>query len=117
MDDITRRLGAMTDEFKAIAQRKNNPAGYMHERVMQMIAAHQDRLPDDMELGVQVLGGSAPPFHLRAISFSNPDILVFIGKDADGNVLQLMQHHSQMSVMIIAMQKLEEVAYRIGFTS
>lgn len=56
-------------------------------------------------------------FHLRRIAFSNPDILVFIGKDADNNDIQLMQHHSQMSVVVLAMQKLGEQAYRIGFTT
>ncbi|QTG12579.1 hypothetical protein G6M86_04665 [Agrobacterium tumefaciens] len=96
-------------------QKKNNPAGYMHQRMMEMIQAHQKRIPEDFELGLQVIGGSAPAFHLRSITYSNPDILIFIGKDTDGNLIQLMQHHSQMSVVLVAMPKLEEKAYRIGF--
>lgn len=112
---------ANIDEMNAVVaetmQRKNNPAGYMHERLVNMINAHQAALPEDHELGVQIIGGRAPPFHLRRFHFSNPDILIFIGKDADGNIVQLMQHHTQMSIVLVSMPKLEEQAYRIGFTA
>lgn len=117
MADLMRSIESATDEMYAIARRKNNPAGYMHERMMGMIAAHQDRLGEAYELGVQVVGGSAPPFHLRDIRYSNPDILIFIGKDVDGKIVQLMQHHTQMSVMLVAVPKLDEAPYRIGFTA
>lgn len=117
MENIIGRINSLNEEVVTISQRKNNPAGFMHERMMQMIAAHQTRLTDDFELGLLVTGGSAPAFHLRNISYSNPDIMVFTGKDADGNLVQLMQHHSQMSVVLMAMPKLEEKAYRIGFTA
>ncbi len=77
MTEIT----AAWDEMRTIAQRKNNPAEYMHERMMRMIANQQAALSADQELGVLVTGGSAP------------------------------------SVVIIAMPKLGEKAYRIGFTT
>lgn len=108
-------LGNLHQATMDAMQKKNNPAGYMHERLVEMIRAHQSRIPDDFELGLQVIGGAAPAFHLRSITYSNPDILIFIGKDPDGNLIQLMQHHSQMSVVLLAMPKLEEQAYRIGF--
>lgn len=117
MTDVVSALNRAADEAMAIAQRKNNPAGFMHERMIGMIAAQQDRLNEEYELGVQVIGGSAPPFHLRDIRYSNPDILIFIGKDADGKIVQLMQHHTQMSVAIVAVPKLDEAPYRIGFTA
>ncbi|WP_051376936.1 DUF6173 family protein [Agrobacterium tumefaciens] len=113
--NILSGLNATMDEVRIIAQRKNNPAEYMYERMVRIIGHQQEALSADHELGVLVTGGSAPAFHLRRIAFSNPDILVFIGKDADNNDIQLMQHHSQMSVVLIAMPKLEQKAYRIGF--
>ncbi len=117
MKDLANNLYAATQEMEAIAHRKNNPASFMHERMLGMIAAHQDRLGDEYELGVQVIGGAAPPFHLRDIRYSNPDILIFQGKDTDGKIVQLLQHHTQMSVMLIAVPKLDEEPYRIGFTA
>jgi hypothetical protein len=101
--------------LQADAQRRSNPAGYMHERMMQFILAHQRALDPEKEIGIHVVGGAVPPFHLRSMRFSNPDILIFIGQDADGNTVQLMQHHSQMGVMLVAVPKLEEKAFRIGF--
>ena len=83
---------------------------------MNMIAAHEKLLSENEELGVYVVGGSAPTFHLRSIAYSNPEILRFIGKDADGNTVQLIQHHTQMGIMVVSMPKLEEKVYRIGFT-
>lgn len=106
----------MHEEVIETVHRKNNPAGFMHERLMRMIEAHQKSLPADFELGIQVIGGSAPAIHLRQITYSNPDILIFRGKDAAGNAVQLVQHHTQMSVVFLAIPKLEERAYRIGFT-
>ncbi|MDX0865587.1 hypothetical protein GOE00_02320 [Sinorhizobium medicae] len=103
-------------ETSAVAHRKNNPAEHMHSRLMNMIAAHEKLLSENEELGVYVVGGSAPTFHLRSIAYSNPEILRFIGKDADGNTVQLIQHHTQMGIMVVSMPKLEEKVYRIGFT-
>lgn len=106
----------LLNDLTAAAHRKDNPAAYMHERIVRMISEHEQRLSENEELGVYVVGGSAPPFHLRGISYSNPDILRFIGKDSNGNSVQLLQHYSQMGVMVVSMPKLEEKVFRIGFT-
>lgn len=115
MRDMMESFQSMTRGMDEIAAKKNNPAGFMQQRMMDLIAEHQKSLSAEDELGVHVIGGSAPAFHLRAISYSNPDILIFIGKDVDGNIVQLMQHHSQMSVMVVSLPKLDEKAFRIGF--
>jgi hypothetical protein len=117
MHELVNATEQPSRNIAAVAAREENPAEYMYERMLQMIEAHQDRLPEDYELGVQVIGGGAPPFHLRQISYSNPDILIFLGKDSDGNIVQLMQHHTQMSVVLLSMPKLEEKPYRVGFTA
>ncbi|MDK1377110.1 MULTISPECIES: hypothetical protein [unclassified Sinorhizobium] len=109
-------FSGMLSEVNAVARRKNNPAEFMHSRLMAMIAAHEKLLSDDEELGVYVVGGSAPAFHLRSIAYSNPDILRFTGKDADGHTVQLLQHYTQMGIMVVSMRKLGEKVYRIGFT-
>lgn len=108
-------INASMEQMKGIAYRQKNPAGYMRERMMKLIAEHETILGDDEELGVVVIGGNTPSFHLRSIQASDPDILRFIGKDADGNVIQLIQHHSQMGIVVMSLQKLEEKAYRVGF--
>jgi hypothetical protein len=98
-------------------ERKNNPARYALERVMPLIQAFQTSIGDDVEVGISVVGsGSAAPFRLRAIKASNPGILIFDGVDDRGNLVLLLQHYSQMALMLVAIPKLEERPFRIGFT-
>jgi hypothetical protein len=107
---------AMEGILKGIRQ-KNNPAGYALERVTPLIQSFQASIGDDVEVGISVVGsGSAAPFRLRAINVSDPDILIFDGVDDNGNVVQLLQHYSQMALMLVAVPKLEERPFRIGFT-
>jgi hypothetical protein len=110
-------IHAEMKRMAAEARRRNNPAGYMHQRMMQLILTHQRVLDAEVELGVHVVGGAIPPFHLRSLEYSDPDILIFGGQDPEGNAVQLIQHHTQMGVMLVAVPKLEEMAYRIGFTA
>ncbi|MGY4260104.1 hypothetical protein ACVI1L_007172 [Bradyrhizobium sp. USDA 4516] len=97
-------------------RRQNNQAGNAQERLLDLIHAYQSRMSDDAEIGISVVG-SAASFRLRAISVSNPDILIFDGIDDNGNEVRLLQHHSQMAVLLVSMPKLgAEPAFRMGFT-
>jgi hypothetical protein len=102
-------------EMQEISRKRNNPAGYMIERLKAKLQKFQKRMPDDAELGIVAVGGGQT-FHLRQISSSNPDIIVFDGVDQDGRNMQLFQHHTQMSVMFVEVPKIDEQPYRIGFT-
>ena len=80
-----RDLEAVTDGILEPIRQKNNPAGYALEPVMPLIQSFQAGIGDDVEVGISVVGsGSAAPFRLRAISVSNPDILIFDGVDERG---------------------------------
>ena len=106
--------GPMRDMREA-AQKRNNPAGYMIERLKAQLQIFQKKMSDDAELGIVAVGG-VRTFHLRQISVSNPDIIIFDGVDQDGRNMQLFQHHTQMSVMFVEVPKIDEQPYRIGFT-
>jgi len=87
-------------------RKRNNPASYMLERVRTQLALFQKKMSDKAEVGLLVIGNTGA-FHLRSITVSNPDILIFNGVDQDGRSMQLLQHHSQMSVMFVEVAKLE----------
>lgn len=114
MPEIPDMMGAMRDMDDRLRKR-NNPAGYMLERVRAQLTIFQKKMPDEAEVGLLVVGNTGV-FHLRSITVSNPDILIFNGVDQDGRSMQLLQHHSQMSVMFVEVPKLAEEPYRIGFT-
>ena len=113
-------VGILDEATEGLLQniaRDKNPADYARERVTDLINSFQASIGDDVEVGISVVGsGSAAPFRLRGIKASNPDILIFDGVDAKGNVVQLLQHYSQMALMLVAVPKLEERPFRIGFT-
>jgi Family of unknown function (DUF6173) len=112
-------VGILDEAAEGLLQgigRDKNPADYARERVTALIESFQANIDNDVEVGISVVGsGSAAPFRLRAIRASNPDILIFDGVDDRGNVVQLLQHYSQMALMLVVVPKLEERPFRMGF--
>lgn len=112
ISDLTRA----SEEVLRGLGRKNNPAGYMLERVRGLIEAFERKIGEDAEVGMNVAGASsASPIRLRSITYSNPDMLIFDGIDENGASVCLLQHHSQMALLLVAIPKLEEKPFRVGF--
>jgi hypothetical protein len=117
MRNLQDELQQTLSEIDRSERRKNNPAGYALERLNQLISSFQTNLAEDVEVGISVVGsGSAAPFRLRSIKASNPDILILDGIDDNNNAVRLLQHYSQMAIMLVAVPKLEGKPFRIGFT-
>ena len=103
--------------LKKVMHRQDNHAGDALERICELIELSQSGIGEDVAVGISVAGsGTTAPFRLRSLQASNPDILVFNGVDEKGNVIQLIQHCSQVSVLLVAVPKLDEKPFRIGFT-
>ncbi|MCP1915702.1 hypothetical protein J2R96_008182 [Bradyrhizobium elkanii] len=103
-------------EIEDTIHKKDNPAGYARDRMVELINAFQAKMSDDVEVGISVVGsGSAASFRLRDVRASDPDIIIFDGLDDNGNDIQLIQHYTQMAVVLVARPKAEEKPYRIGF--
>lgn len=110
-------LRAAMDGIQEDSRRKNNPAGYMLERARELVKDFEITIGNDAEVGMSVAGAAAgAPIRLRSISVSNPDMLIFDGIDDNGAIVRLVQHHSQMSVLLVAIPKLQEKPFRIGIT-
>lgn len=107
-------ITAEQDETIEIMRAKSNPAAFMKERMSKAMLAFQNNLGAEQELGVSIVGGGVPPFHLRALGVSDPDILSYSGIDPDGNMIQVLQHHSQLSIVLVAVGKLDEEPFRFG---
>lgn len=62
-------------------------------------------------------GGDAGVLRIEGIGYFDPDVLTFYGSDGEGMKTQLIQHVSQLSVMLRALPKLveSEAPNRIGF--
>src|SRR5687768_10951450 len=118
LPDFASSISAMNesmDTMRELAYRKNNPAEFMHGRLMEMIRRFERKLTDEQEIGARIGSGPEQEFHVNKVSYSNPDLIVFSGRNAEGLPVQVIQHHSQLNVALVALKKLSVEPLRIGF--
>ena len=95
---------------------KVNPAEWMYERIVRSINDFEEKLDQDHEVGACLVNfGSNMTFHIEDVGYWGPDIITFYGKSQDGNSVELLQHISQLSVLLVSLNKVHEEPRRIGF--
>lgn len=94
-----------------------SPARWAYERMIQYIRNFEGQLDGDQEVAMGFAGSDAGVLKIEGLGYYDPDILSFYGRDEDGMKTQLVQHVSQLSVLLRAVPKsLPEIpARRIGF--
>lgn len=102
----------------APVQQPPNPAQWMHQRLVHQIIAFEKNLGPDHEVGGRfVEGPGSDPLHISNLASWGPDMIVFMGEYADGRKFELIQHYSQVSILLMAVPKASESdePRRIGF--
>ena len=95
---------------------KNNPAEWMFDRLVRMIDDFEKGLSDEEEIGGRLVGAPGEgSFHIDDIGFWGPDMIMFYGKNHYGRPVRLIQHYTQLSVLLTSMPKEKEKPRRIGF--
>ena len=112
----TRDLTAQAPVDTAGAQPKS-PAEWMYDRLILYIRNFEQQLDATHEIAMGFAGGEAGVLRIEGFGFFNPDVVTFYGRDEDGAKTQLIQHVTQVSVILRAVRKIEpnEPARRIGF--
>lgn len=105
---------------KALAKKsvkEKSPAEWAYDRVILYIRNFEDQLDAAQEVAMGFTGSDAGVLRIEGVGFFDPDIITFYGKDEDGIRTQLIQHISQLNVILRAVPKAmpEEPARRIGF--
>jgi len=92
-------------------------AEWAYERLILYIRNFEEQLDAEHEIAMGFAGGDAGVLRIEGMGFFDPDIVTFYGSDATGVKTQLIQHVSQLSVILRALPKLDETgtATRIGF--
>ncbi|WP_417525011.1 DUF6173 family protein [Marinovum sp.] len=105
--------GCVTD--KPVAQK--SPAEWAYERLVLYIRDFEAELDNAHEVAMGFTGSQAGVLRIEGMGFFDPDIITFYGTDAEGIRTQLIQHVSQLSVLLRALPKLveQEAPRRIGF--
>lgn len=95
----------------------HGPAASAYARLIHYIQSFEAALNSDQEIAMGFTGSAAGVLKIEGLGFLDPDLITFYGRDEDGNKTQLVQHVSQLSVMLRAVPKAapERPANRIGF--
>lgn len=95
--------------------KSKNPAKWMRERIVQSIADFEEELDHEHEVGARLVSfGAELTFHIVDVGYWGPDMITFAGIDANKNAVQLLQHYSQLSVLLMAVEKTQTEPRRIG---
>lgn len=116
--DGTERLDKINHHI-AEAGRSQTAAGFQ-ERLLEMIRDFEADLDPEQEVGARLVNfGQTLQFHLLDIGYYNPHLIRFYGQLDNGTPVELIQHTSQISVMLVAMKKADpsKPARRIGLQS
>lgn len=96
---------------------KKSPARWAYERLILYIRNFEETLDATHEIAMGFTGGDAGVLRIEGMGYYDPDIVTFYGRDSSGARTQLIQHVSQLNVMLRALPKPQDEvpATRIGF--
>ena len=97
---------------------EKSPAEWAYERLILYIQNFEEQLDEEHEVALGLTGGDVGMLRIEGIGYFDPDIVTFYGTDSDGTKTQLIQHVSQLNVMLRAEPREEETdepPNRIGF--
>lgn len=105
---------------KAVAaepMESKSPAQWAYERLILYIQNFETQLDDTQEVAMGFAGGEVGVLRIEGIGYFAPDVVTFYGRDEEGARTQLIQHVTQLNVMLRALPKApeEEAPRRIGF--
>lgn len=94
---------------------EKTPAQWAYERIILYIQKFEEGLDGDHEVGLGITGSEQGTMTIQGMGFFAPDIVTFYGVDQGGTKTQLIQHVTQLNVMLKAAVKTQEEPNRIGF--
>lgn len=96
---------------------QKSPAQWAYERIILYIQNFEKQLDADHEVGLGFVGGDAGVMKIEGLGYFDPDIVTYYGTNGAGAKTQLIQHVSQLNVMLVASPKRADQAEpaRIGF--
>lgn len=96
---------------------KKSPAQWAYERIILYIQNFEKQLDNEHEVGMGLAGGGTGVIKIEGLGYYDPDIVTYYGVNDAGAKMQLIQHVSQLNVMLMASPKHIDQAEpnRIGF--
>lgn len=78
------------------------------DKIVELIHDFEENLDEAHQAaGRFISSGESIPFFIEDIGYYNPYLIVFYGKLTDGSDVQLVQHHTQVNVLLSALKRLD----------
>lgn len=117
--NYTDLMGGFRPELM-LPPKDQNLADEFHRRLINWINDFHKSLDEEHEVGARLVNfGQAITFHVEDIGYWNPSLISFSGKNELGEPVELIQHVSQISILLVAMkrQNIQHPKRPIGFSS
>ncbi|MFH1621634.1 MAG: DUF6173 family protein [Candidatus Omnitrophota bacterium] len=104
----------------SLIPKDHNLADEFHRRLIEWINDFHRSLDDEHEVGARLVSfGQTIIFHIDDIGYWNPSLICFHGRNENGESVELIQHVSQISILLVAMKRenIEQPKRPIGFAS
>lgn len=114
---VTIEKQPVPESIAKVPVEQKTPAHWAYERLIMYIKNFEEQLDNEHEVAMGFVGDGAGVLRIEGLGYYDPDIITFYGSDGTGAKTQLIQHVSQLSVMLRALPKLSaaEAPNRIGF--
>lgn len=97
-----------------------NLASDFYCRLIQWVNDFHRSLDEEHEVGARLVNfGQSVTFHVDDIGYWNPSLISFKGKNGNGESVELIQHVSQISILLVALKRENSTQPKrpIGFAS
>jgi len=122
MTEYNVAIPAIPNEYKVqpvktgAAQGRIHPEVGVYKAIREYFEQFEAELETGQEIAIRLASfGNEVDFRLEKIGFTLPSIITFIGVTDVGERIQLVQHVSQLSYMLRAVEKLNDQPTRIAF--
>lgn len=109
--------GPLPDSISKKPVEQKSPAEWAYQRLILYIQNFEKTLDTEEEVAMGFTDTGAGVLRIEGLGFFDPDIVTFYGTDQTGARVQLVQHVSQLNVLLRSTPKPSEVEAprRIGF--
>ncbi len=95
-------------------------ASDMYQRIVALINNFEADLPDTLQAGGRLVSAGDITFSIQDIGYWDPNLIVFYGELSDGSSVELVQHISQLNLLLVAVPRHDDPQTPrrvIGFTT
>ncbi len=104
IDNLISRTSFNPSHF--MPPKDQNLADEFYRRLISWINDFHRGLDEEHEVGARLVSfGQTVTFHIDDIGYWNPSLISFQGKNENGDSVELIQHVSQISILLVALKR------------